>query len=312
MRILVTGGAGFIGSHITDEYLALGHEVAVVDDLSAGSSENLNGKAVFYRISIQDPRIETVFREFQPQVISHHAAHINLRQSVEHPVHDAENNIIGTLNLLDLSRKYGIRKIIFASTGGAIYGEPVCVPVDETYPPLPLSPYGASKLAIEHYIRIWKSVSGIDYTIFRYPNVFGPRQNPKGEAGVVAIFCIQMLKNQTPSIFGDGTKTRDYLYVSDIVRANVSALNAGNGETLNLGWGLEISDQMVFDVVREVLDYRSDPMYSCIRPGEVNRIALDASRARSVLEWIPEIEFREGVRRAAGYYRERTENDTKA
>ncbi|MBN1879455.1 NAD-dependent epimerase/dehydratase family protein [bacterium] len=312
MRILITGGAGFIGSHIVDAYLAMGHDVAVVDNLSSGFRSNVNSDARFYDSSIQDPALEEVFRDFRPQIINHHAAHINLRQSVEDPVHDAENNIIGTLNLLNLSRQFSVQKFIFASTGGAIYGEPEQIPANEKTLALPLSPYGASKLAIEHYVRIWQVITGMDYTIFRYPNVYGPRQNPKGEAGVIAIFCIQILQNEQPVIFGDGTKTRDYLYVDDVVRANISALSSGNGDTFNLGWGKEISDQTVFDTVSVALDYREKPIYSSPRLGEVNRIALDASRAQDVLNWKPETEFREGVKRAARFYGERAKNNSKA
>jgi UDP-glucose 4-epimerase len=311
MKILVTGGAGFIGSHITDAYLEMGHEVAVVDDLSTGDIRNVSTKASFYQTPIQHSNLETAFREFSPEIVNHHAAHINLRQSVENPIGDAESNVIGTLNILQLAKKYGSKKIIFASTGGAIYGETDVIPVDETAPAIPLSPYGAGKLAIEHYIRIWHLLHGIDYTIFRYPNVYGPRQNPKGEAGVVAVFALQILGGVTPTIFGDGTKTRDYLYVGDLVRANQLALTQGSCETFNLGWGLEISDQHVFDTISKAMDFLSEPVYSCPRPGEVNRIALDAKRAGFMLGWGPEIGFEEGVNRAVQFYRETAEDNAK-
>jgi UDP-glucose 4-epimerase len=307
MRILVTGGAGFIGSHIVDAYINDGHEVAVVDDLSAGDKSFVNENAHFFNCKIQSSALETVFADFKPNIVNHHAAHINLRQSVIDPIYDADNNIIGTLNILGNSVKYNTGKIIFSSTGGAIYGEPELLPVSENQTPEPLSPYGAAKLSVEHYIRIWHLVHGIEYVVFRYPNVYGPRQNPKGEAGVVAIFSLQMLNNKTPTIFGDGSKTRDYLYVSDVVDANISALHIGVNQTLNLGWGKEISDQMVFDCVAKSLDYKQKPGYSLIRPGEVNRIALNSKRAQTLLKWSPRVTFPEGVTRAVRYYIEQKE-----
>jgi UDP-glucose 4-epimerase len=307
MRILVTGGAGFIGSHIVDAYLEKGHEVAVVDNLSTGSRRHVNTRAHFYPLSIQDSALVNVFEEFQPEIINHHAAHINLRQSVENPIHDAENNILGSLNILQNAVKYKTGKIIFASTGGAIYGEPEVLPVSETAPALPLTPYGAGKLSIEHYIRIWNLLHDLPYTIFRYPNVYGPRQNPKGEAGVIAIFSLQILNEVKPTIFGDGSKTRDYLFISDLVLANISALNKGHNETLNLGHGIEISDQTVFDSVAEVLDYSGGANYSLPRPGEVDRIALSARRASSILDWTPGVGFKDGVKKAVRYYLETKE-----
>ncbi|MGB3975423.1 MAG: NAD-dependent epimerase/dehydratase family protein [bacterium] len=308
MKILVTGGAGFIASHIVDAYLELGHKVAVVDNLSMGNRHHVNPQAEFHQISIQDSKLDAVFESFNPDIINHHAAHINLRYSVENPTYDAENNILGTLNILQNAVKYGSKKIIFASTGGAIYGEPAGLPVPETEPAMPLSPYGAAKLSIEHYIRIWNLLHNLKYTIFRYPNVYGPRQNPKGEAGVIAIFTLQMLGDRRPTIFGDGSKTRDYLYISDLVKANITALEKGDGETLNLGWGREITDQEVFDTVAGAIGYSEKPVYSQTRPGEVERIALDAGRAAVVLNWRPEIGFEEGVRKSVNYYIE-TKNE---
>lgn len=304
MRILVTGGAGFIGSHVTDAYIEAGHEVLVIDNLVTGKQSNLNENARFEQLSIQDPIVEDLFLRFKPHVVNHHAAHINLRQSVVDPMFDAENNIIGSLNILKSAARTGVKKIIFASTGGAIYGDPQQIPVPETVQPMPLSPYGASKLAIEHYIRIWKHIHDIDYTIFRYPNIFGPRQDPKGEAGVVAIFSLQITHGETPRIFGDGSKTRDYLFIEDLVRANMKALDAGCCETLNLGWGREISDREVFDTVSKALDYREEPEYVSVRAGEVYRIALDAAKAADILDWKPEVSFPDGVERTVHYYSE--------
>ncbi len=302
MKILVTGGAGFIGSNIVDAYIDHGCDVAVVDDLSTGDHSFVNKKAVFYNCRIQDEALDNIFFRFQPDVVNHHAAHINLRHSVVNPIYDAENNIIGSLNLLKNAVKYRTKKIIFSSTGGAIYGEPDSLPVSEKTPAVPLSPYGAAKLSVEHYIRIWHLLHGLDYTIFRYPNVYGPRQNPEGEAGVIAIFALQMLSKKTPTIFGDGTKTRDYLYISDVVQANILALEKGSCETLNLGWGQEVSDQNVYDCVSKALEFNRKPNYSLPRPGEVNRIALNSDRAVQSLNWSPEITFPAGVKRAVRYY----------
>ncbi|MBN1297294.1 NAD-dependent epimerase/dehydratase family protein [bacterium] len=311
MRIVVTGGAGFIGSHVAEAYIRAGHDVVIIDNLSAGKRCHLPGDARFCHLSIQDADIERVFNDFKPQIVNHHAAHINLRRSVADPVYDAHNNIIGTLNILRCAQINGTEKIIFASTGGAIYGEPGSIPVPESAPALPLSPYGVSKLSVEHYLRLWKSIHGMDFTIFRYPNVYGPRQDPKGEAGVVAIFTLNMLSGHHPVIFGNGSKTRDYIFIEDLVRANVLALTAGGGETLNLGWGLEISDREVFDTISKALDYREEPEYARVRPGEVNRIALDASRAKQVLGWEPCVAFTEGIGRTVRYYCEVDEENSK-
>jgi len=307
MRILVTGGAGFIASHIADRYVQMGHEVAIVDDLSAGRRQNINRHALFHEIPIQSRELTAVFEQFRPEIISHHAAHIDLRRSVEDPLHDAETNILGTLNLLSTAQNFHCKKIIFASTGGAIYGEPEELPVDETRVPKPLSPYGINKLAAEHYLRIWKTLYGMEYTIFRYPNVYGPRQDPEGEAGVVAIFASKMLGNEKPVIFGDGSKTRDYLYVSDVVDANVLALQCGSGNILTLGWGKEISDYDVFSNVRRAVGCDIEPDFAEVRKGEVYRIALNADRAEKRLAWTPKVPFDLGTRKTVDFFRQKFE-----
>jgi len=302
MNILVTGGSGFIGSHIVDKYIQLGHRVAVVDDLSSGKRANLNPEAVFYEVAIQSSELGSVFSEFRPDFVNHHAAHIDLRRSVIEPAHDAQVNVMGSLNLLNLSRKHSVKKMIFASTGGAIYGEPSGLPVSETADPKPLSPYGANKLVVEHYLRIWKLLHGIDFTIFRYPNVYGPRQDPTGEAGVVAIFSLKFINGQIPVIFGDGAKTRDYLYVDDIVSANVLALTQGSGEVLNLGWGIEVTDLEVFNHVRRAVESVTEPAFDRVRPGEVLRIALNSDRAQTLLNWKPKVPFEIGTKLAVDFY----------
>jgi UDP-glucose 4-epimerase len=303
MRILVTGGAGFIASHIVDRYIKLGHTVAVVDDLSAGNMRNVNPKASFFQVKIQSPDLKEVFSEFRPDIINHHAAHINLRTSVENPLHDADNNVMGSLNLLALAAEHNVKKCIFASTGGAIYGEPDVIPVEESLMPEPLSPYGINKLIVEHYLRIWEGIHNLDYTVLRYPNVYGPRQDPRGEAGVVAIFSLQMLSGKQSLIFGDGSKTRDYVYVSDVVNANVLALEKGSGNVLNLGWGHEISDMDVFRTVKEAVGSHMEPRFEAVRPGEVDRISLNALKAKKILFWEPKVSFKQGVALAVEFYK---------
>lgn len=304
MKILVSGGAGFIASHLTDQLIADGHCVVVVDNLSAGRIENVNPKAIFYQIDICDAAaLEEVFKKERPEIVDHHAAHVNVRKSVEMPAYDANINILGSLNLCELSRKYQVKKFIYVSTGGAVYGEPKDLPVQETCPIEPLSQYGVSKHTVEHYLSIFYKLYGLNYTVLRYPNVYGPRQSPHGEAGVVAIFSELLLQNKRPTIFGDGTKTRDYVYVKDIILANMIVMNnIGNGEIYNLGWGKEISDLEVFHTVRRALASDIEPIFGQKRPGEIDHISLDSSKAAKELQWIPKVTFEEGIKMATVYY----------
>lgn len=305
MRVLVTGGAGFIASHLVDRLAEDGHRVVVIDNLSTGRKENVNPDASFYQIDICDiATLEEVFKKEKPEIVDHHAAHVNVRKSVEMPVYDANINILGSLNLCELSRKYQVRKFIYASTGGAVYGEPKALPVSETCPVEPLSQYGVSKHTVEHYLSVFYKLYNLNFTVLRYPNVYGPRQSPHGEAGVVAIFSEQILQNIRPTIFGDGSKTRDYVYVDDIIMANVFALNdnIGQGKIYNLGWGKEISDLDVFRTVRRILASNIEPIFSQKRPGEIDHISLDSSKARKELGWKPTIVFEEGIKLSVQYY----------
>jgi UDP-glucose 4-epimerase len=305
MRILVTGGAGFIGSHVVDRFITEGHQVAVVDDLSTGSEHLVNRQAVFYELDIRDAaRLDRAVAEFQPEIIDHHAAQIDVRRSVLDPVFDAESNILGSLNLLNSAASHGVRKIVYASTGGALYGEARKLPADEDHPVNPESPYGVSKHTVEHYLYLYRLTEGIDYTILRYPNVYGPRQNPHGEAGVNAIFIGLMMEGKSPVIFGDGEQVRDYLYVRDVARANVLALGKGDQAILNLGWALGISVNDIFRALKKLLDFPGEVQYAEPRRGEVQRIYLDAERARQVLGWSPEVKFEEGLRQTIAWYRE--------
>jgi UDP-glucose 4-epimerase len=303
VRILVTGGAGFIASHVSDSLLALGHQVAIVDNLATGKRENLPDAAVFHEVDIRDQRLHEVFEDVTPEVVIHHAAHIEVTRSVREPAYDASVNILGSLNLLECCRVYGVRKIIYAGTAGALFGEPTCLPVDEAHPIDPLSPYGVSKHTVEHYLFTYHVNHGIDYVVLRYPNVYGPRQDPHGEAGVVAIFSLQMLAGEQPVIFGDGTKTRDYCNVADIAAANVLALNSPRSGVYNLGRGIEVSDLEVFEAVRAAVGSEVTPRFASVRPGEVQRIALDASRAERELGWTWKIDFPAGVAKAVEFYR---------
>jgi UDP-glucose 4-epimerase len=304
VRILVTGGAGFIGSNVVDRFLALGHEVAVLDDLSSGFREFVDPRARFFHASVTDEAaLEAAFAGFRPEIVDHHAAQIDVRRSVSDPVFDAGVNIVGGLRLLQACTRHDVRKFVYASTGGALYGEGRVLPATEEHPINPEAPYGVSKHTLEHYLYMWKLLHGLDYTVLRYPNVYGPRQNPHGEAGVNAIFIGLMLEGRRPRIFGTGDQVRDYLYVGDVVEANVIALERASGEMLNLGTGVGTS---VNDIVRElnaILGTAIEPIHDAARPGEVQRIYLDATRARQVLGWTPTVSFREGLRRTVEWSR---------
>jgi UDP-glucose 4-epimerase len=304
VRILVTGGAGFIGSQVADRFIAEGHEVAVFDDLSSGFREFVPPRARFFAGDLADAAaVEAAVAEFRPELVDHHAAQIDVRKSVSDPVWDARVNILGSIGLMQACVTHGVRKLVYASTGGALYGEGRQLPAPESHPVNPEAPYGASKHTVEHYLYIWKLLHGLDYTVLRYPNVFGPRQNPHGEAGVNAIFIGLMLAGKRPRIFGDGTAVRDYLFVDDVVAANVLALTRGSGEMVNLGTGVGTS---VLDIVRElntILGTTIEPLHEPARPGEVQRIYLDASRAREVLGWTPQVGFHDGLARTVEWSR---------
>ena len=304
MKVLVTGGAGFIGSHIVDALIEQGHEVTIVDNLSTGFAENVNPQARFYRMSIYEPNLADVFEQEKPEVVNHQAAQMAIQRSVSDPVFDAEENILGSLNVILNCIRFGVRRMIYASSGGAVYGEPVHLPVKEEHPVNPVSQYGVSKHAVEHYLYLYDTQYGLDYVVLRYPNVYGPRQNPEGEAGVVAIFARQMLRGETPTIFGRGDKTRDYTFVEDVVRANLLTMEKGKG-IYNVGTGVETSDQEMFDMLAALLGYKGTPNYASVRRGEIHRIYLDFSRARQELGWQPRLSLKDGLLKSVDYYRRR-------
>lgn len=296
MRILVTGGAGFIASHVVDRFIERGHEVAVLDNLSSGFRALVNPAARFYQADLTDAAaVERCFAEFRPEGVDHHAAQIDVRRSVDDPVFDAGTNILGALGLLQACTRHGVRKFVYASTGGALYGEGRTLPATEEHPVNPESPYGVSKHTLEHYLYLWKLLHGLDYTVLRYPNVYGPRQNPHGEAGVNAIFILLMLRGKRPRIFGTGEQVRDYLYVTDVVEANERALALGSGEMVNLGTGIGTSVNDIFRELKTIVGFTGEPVYEAARPGEVQRIYLDATRARQVLGWTPSVSFHDGL-----------------
>ncbi len=304
MKMLVTGGAGFIGSHIVDALMDAGHDVAVVDDFSTGSRGNVHRAARPYEASITDVEaLADVFARERPQFVSHQAAHASVPESMADPVFDARANIIGSLNVLRLCLQHGVEKLVFASTS-AVYSEPQYLPMDEAHPTEPQSAYGLAKLAAERYIGLFGRAHGLRHTTLRYGNVYGPRQRPDGESGVVAIFAGQLLDGAQPTIFGDGTKTRDYVFVDDVVRANILAMEAGDGAVLNIGRGTEVSDFEVFEAARAVTGTDIEPRYADKRAGELDRVSLDSSRAREVLGWAAAVDFRDGLGRVVEGHRQ--------
>jgi len=311
MRVLVTGGAGFIASHVVDGYIASGHEVAVLDNLSRGSRKNLNPKARFHLGDIQDAKfVESVFVKERPEIINHHAAQMDVRRGVREPLFDASVNILGSLNILQAAITHGSNRVIYISTAGAAYGEPKRLPVPEDDPIDPITPYGISKHTVEHYLFTYRFLYGLNYVVLRYGNVYGPRQSSQGEAGVFAIFCEQMLAGIQPVIYGDGTKIRDYIFIEDVVRANLAALERGDGEIYNIASGVDTTDQEVFDLARDLLgkaDVR--PRYVARRPGEIDKIRLDIRKAQRLLEWTPQVPLSEGARQTVNYFQQVAQKD---
>jgi UDP-glucose 4-epimerase len=302
LKVIVTGGAGFIGSNLVDALVERGDEVVVIDNLSTGRRENLNPHIKFYETSIGDPGLADIFEKEKPDIVCHHAAQIDLRRSVNEPLFDAEVNILGSLNVIVNSIRSGVGKFVYASTGGAIYGEPQYLPVDEKHPINPVSQYGVSKHTVEHYLHLYALQGELNYVALRYPNVYGSRQNPFGEAGVIAIFAGQMLHGEQPTIFGPGDKTRDYTHVSDIVEANILAIERGRNLICNIGTGVETSDQDIFDAIARALGYSSSPIYTSVRPGEIQRICLDWSKAEQELGWSPKTTLKDGIAKTVAYF----------
>lgn len=304
MKILVTGGAGFIGSHISDALLERGHEVHIVDDLSGGRRELIPEAATFHQLDIRDSAIHDLFAQERFEVLVHHAAQMDVRRSVADPSFDADVNVRGFLNLMEAGRKSGLQKVVFASTGGAIYGEPDYVPQNEAHPCRPLSPYGITKRTTELYLFFYEQQYGIPYVSLRYANIYGPRQNPHGEAGVVAIFSQRMLQGKQPVIYGDGEQTRDFVYVGDVVRANVAALDLEGSAIVNIGTGVETSVNTLFRTIRGYIDPSVEEIHAEGKPGEQMRSVLGYARAQELLGWSPSVDVKEGLRRTVAWFRE--------
>ena len=309
LKILVTGGAGFIGSHVADAYIEAGHRVSVIDDLSNGKKENLNSRARFLRIDVRDRRrLAGLFRAGRFDVVNHLAAQIDVRKSVADPAYDADINIFGLLNLLEECRLHKVKKIIFSSSGGTIYGE--CDerrPPSESAPARPLSPYGIAKLASEFYIKAYGELRGLDYCILRYANVYGLRQDPFGEAGVVAIFSKRMLTDEPVAVFGSGRQSRDFVNVKDVAAANVLALSNNIKRGLfNIGTGRAVSVNELFRLMAHCVPYRKKPVHKPARPGELMTSVLNASEARRTLKWQPRISLQDGLRETIDFFRVRS------
>ncbi len=300
-RILVTGGAGFIGSHVVDKFIELGHDVVVIDNLSSGKKANLNPKATFYDMDVQDEAVREIFSRHRFDVVDHHAAQIDVRKSVEDPVFDARTNVLGLLNILQNSVKHGVKKVIFISSGGVVYGDPEKLPPNEDYPFAPESPYGVTKTVGEYYLRYYAKTHNLKFTALRYSNVYGPRQNPEGEAGVVAIFSQLMLKGKECSIFGDGKQTRDYVSVLDVARANAACLDKGDNESINIGTGRETSVNQLFSLLSRITGYDKKPVYLPPRKGELARNFLDVGKAKNILGWVPGMTLEEGLKKTVDW-----------
>jgi UDP-glucose 4-epimerase len=309
MKILVTGGAGFIGSHVVNGYLEAGHEVLPVDNLSTGKRSNVNPEAAFYHLDIRSEQTDELIRRERPEILNHHAAQISVPDSVSDPLRDADINIKGLLNLLESAAKHGVRKVIFSSTGGAIYGEASEYPTSEDYYPRPLSPYAVSKYSSEHYLAYYRHQYGLDYTTLRYANIYGPRQIPHGEAGVIAIFMDNLLKGKPSTLYhfpdDEEGMVRDYCYVGDVVKANLSALENGSADFFNIGTGRGIKTLALYNTILDAFKEAvgrvpvdlEKPVRRIARQGDVSKSCLNVEKARRFLGWVPETSLEQGIRK---------------
>ncbi len=309
MNILITGGAGFIGSSIADAYRERGHEIVIVDNLSTGKLENVPRGAAFYQMDIRDEGFADIVREHNIDVINHHAAQIDVRRSVEDPRYDLSVNVLGSLNVIESGLRNNVRRIIFASSGGAGYGEQEYYPADENHPIAPCSPYGITKVTVERYLHYYHVVNGLSYTVLRYTNVYGPRQNPHGEAGVVAIFTDKLLRREQPVINGDGLQTRDYVFVDDVVQANLLALDMEGSDTFNVSTNVETTVNTIFRVLNEALESPADEKHGEAKAGEQQRSVCSYEKIKARFGWEPRTPIEAGLRQTVAWFRERFEED---
>ena len=308
MRIVVTGGAGFIGSHLVDAYIGAGHDVVVLDNLwthGGGRRENIHPRASFVHMDIRDEAVKRIFYEVKPDIVVHHAAQHSVAIGARDPQLDANVNIVGMLNVLDAAVAAGTRKVVFASSA-ATYGDVTQMPVDENAPQRPVSPYGISKMVTEHYLRFYRSEHGLDYTILRYGNVYGPRQDPNGEAGVIAIFCAKFLAGEGVRLDWDGEQSRDYVYVRDVVRANLAALTRGSGETYVIGAGKKTTVNEVYKALAQITGFEAPITHAPRRPGDAREIYFNPAKAARELDWRADVDLRTGMRETIAYFRERS------
>ncbi len=304
MKVLVTGGAGFIGSHLADRLLTDGHEVVILDDLSTGNVDHLHPAARFYQMDVQSPWLDELFKIERPEAVLHQAAQASVRRSVEDPGFDARVNVLGTVTLLQASVRHGVRRFLFASTGGALYGDADVIPTPEDYPTLPVSPYGASKLAAEVYLRTFHALHGLSYAALRYANVYGPRQDPHGEAGVVAIFTQRLLSAETARINGDGKQTRDFVYVGDVAEANARAVTSDAVGSFNVGTGVETDINRIFQLLKRLSGNNQPEVHGPPMAGEQRRSVIDARKLEKVMGWRPRTSLEAGLDATVRYFRE--------
>jgi UDP-glucose 4-epimerase len=303
MKIAVTGGAGFIASHIADAYLSLGHEVVIIDNLSTGKRENIPANARFIEMDVNDPGIPALFMEEKFDIVNHHAAQMDVRVSVQDPTYDARINILGGINIYESALRSGVKKIIFASSGGTVYGEQEYFPADERHPTKPISPYGIAKLSNEQYLYYYAHVHGLPSVAFRYANIYGPRQNPHGEAGVIAIFAQKLLKGEQPVINGDGLQTRDYVYVGDVVGANILALQPQMIGAYNIGTGIETDVNTLFGHLRDLTQSTCEEQHAPAKQGEQMRSVLSHERIFASFGWTPKMDIVDGLSKTVDSFR---------
>ncbi len=303
MRILVTGGAGFIASHVVDALIQKGHQVSIIDNLYSGKLENINSSADFHKLDIGDPAVHSLVATFKPEIVIHHAAQMDVRKSVSDPLFDANVNVLGSLNLLEACRTHGVKKVIFSSTGGAIYGEQDYFPADEEHPLRPVSPYGITKLCLEKYLFYYHVVHGMNYVILRYGNIYGPRQNPHGEAGVIAIFIKKILAGEQPVINGPGTQTRDYTYVGDVVQANLLALDYAGASVFNVGTGIETDVNQLFGMINARLGSPAREVHAEAKAGEQLRSVLSTRKISETLGWKQQVGLEEGMNLTVDWFK---------